>query len=390
MGNGGDMIRYLDNAATSFPKPAAVYDEVYRCMRRYCGNAGRGAHSLSLGAAKKIFECRTLLSEMFGVGELERISFTLNTTYALNTVIKGLLRRGDHVLISDIEHNAVLRPIYKLAMRGDIEYDVFPSLANADRRSPTLICAKIASLLRPNTKMVICSHASNICSMSMPIKEIGEFCSRHGLLFVVDAAQSAGHYPIEVDGMGISALCAPSHKGLYGPQGAGIIALGKGISPDTLIEGGNGINSLDGDMPLFSPERYESGTLPTPAIAGLCEGMKFLREVSLDEIASHEAKLYILARERLCNISGISLYASKYVGSTLLFNMDGISSERLAGKLDSYGICVRGGYHCSALAHKTLGTPEGGAVRISLGAFNHDSDIDALCRALALISSKKN
>ena len=302
-------------------------------------------------------------------------------------MIKGLLNRGDHVLISDIEHNAVLRPIYKAAMRGEIEYDVFPSLANLDRRSPTLICAKIAALLRPNTKMVICSHASNICSLRMPIKEIGDFCRRHGLLFVVDAAQSAGHYPIDVDGMGISALCAPSHKGLYGPQGAGIIALGRGVSPDTLIEGGNGINSLDGEMPFFSPERYESGTLPTPAIAGLCEGMKFLREVGLDEIASHEAELYISAREKLCNIPRISLYAPRYVGSTLLFNMDGISSERLAGELDAYGICVRGGYHCSALAHRTLKTPGGGAVRISLGAFNHESDIDALCRALTSISS---
>ncbi len=382
------MITYLDNAATTFPKPRAVYSEVYRCMTRYCGNAGRGAHSLSLGAAKKIFECRAILADLLGVGELERISFTLNTTYALNTVIKGLLRPGDHVLLSDIEHNAVFRPIYKAAMRGEIEYDVFSSLANSERRSPTLICARIASLLRPNTRMVVCSHASNICSMTMPIKEIGEFCRRHGLLFVVDAAQSAGHYPIDVDGMGISALCAPSHKGLYGPQGAGIIALGKSVLPETLVEGGNGINSLDGEMPLFSPERYESGTLPTPAIAGLCEGIKYIREIGIEEISSHEAALYIAAREKLCNISGISLYAPRYVGSTLLFNMDGFSSEQVAGELDAYGICVRGGFHCAALAHKTLGTPESGAVRISLGAFNHEADIDTLCHALASISAE--
>ncbi|MBQ7383720.1 MAG: aminotransferase class V-fold PLP-dependent enzyme, partial [Clostridia bacterium] len=199
------MISYLDNAATTFPKPRTVYSEVYRCMTRYGGNAGRGSHSLSLGAARKIFECRSAIADLFGVGELERISFTLNTTYALNTVIKGLLRRGDHVIISDIEHNAVFRPIYKAAAAGDIEYDVFSSMASSPRRSPTLICAKIASLIRPNTKMVICSQASNICSMTLPIKEIGEFCHRHGLLFVVDAAQSAGHYPIDVDGMHISA-----------------------------------------------------------------------------------------------------------------------------------------------------------------------------------------
>ncbi|MBO5416173.1 MAG: aminotransferase class V-fold PLP-dependent enzyme [Clostridia bacterium] len=376
------MISYLDNAATTFPKPRAVYSEVYRCMTKYCGNAGRGSHSLSLGAARKIFECRSAIADLFGVGELERISFTLNTTYALNTVIKGLLRRGDHVIISDIEHNAVFRPIYKAASTGEIEYDIFPSMASAPRRSPTLICAKIASLLRPNTRMVICSHASNICSMTLPIKEIGEFCHRHGLLFVVDAAQSAGHYPIDVDSMHISALCAPSHKGLYGPQGAGIIALGKGVILDTLVEGGNGVNSLDGMMPDFSPERYESGTLPTPAIAGLCEGLKYIKSRGLDDISAHEEALFLMAREKLCNLSGISMYATKYVGPTLLFNMRGFSSEELARELDSFGICARGGFHCSALAHKTLGTPEGGALRISLGAFNGEADIENLCRAL--------
>ena len=251
-----------------------------------------------------------------------------------------------------------------------------------------LICAKIAALIKPNTKMVICNHASNICSYSLPIREIGDFCRRHNLLFVVDGAQSAGHYPISVDDMNISALCIPSHKGLYGPQGAGIIALGRGISLDTLVEGGNGVNSLDGEMPDFSPERYEAGTLPTPAIAGLCEGIKAVRAMGISAIAEQEASLFELARECLCNISGISLYAPGFKGPTILFNLKGFSSEALAHELNKYGICVRGGFHCSALAHKTLKTPQSGAVRVSFGAFNQTRDVDTLVKALSKLSAE--
>ena len=382
------MISYLDNAATTYPKPQAVYEEVYRCMTRYGGNPGRGAHSLSLGAAQKIFECRNLIADLFDVGELERVVFTLNTTYALNMAIKGLLRRGDHVIISDLEHNAVLRPIYKLAKQGIIEYDVFSSMVDSTKRNPTLVCAKIATLLRPNTKMVVCTHASNICSYVLPIREIGDFCRRHRLLFVVDGAQSAGHYPIKVDEMNISALCMPSHKGLYGPQGAGIVALGRGITLDTLAEGGNGVNSFDGDMPDFSPERYEAGTLPTPAIAGLCEGIKAVTARGLDAIAEHEAALFGTARECLCNIPGISLYAPAFAGATMLFNMRGFTSEALAHELNKYGICVRGGFHCSALGHKTLATPDSGAVRVSFGMLSQTRDVDALAKALLRISTE--
>lgn len=382
------MITYLDNAATTYPKPQTVYEEVYRCMTRYGGNPGRGAHSLSLGAAEKIFQCRNLIADLFGADELERVVFTLNTTYALNMAIKGLLRQGDHVIISDLEHNAVLRPIYKLAKQGHIEYDVFPSMVDSQKRNPSLICAKIAALLRPNTKMVICAHASNICSYVLPIAEIGEFCRRHGLLFVVDGAQSAGHYPIKVDEMNISALCIPSHKGLYGPQGAGVTVLGRGITLDTFAEGGNGVNSLDGDMPNFSPERFEAGTLPTPAIAGLCEGIKTVNSRGLDGIAEQDASLFMMARECLCNISGISLYAPSFIGPTVLFNLRGFTSEALAHELNKYGICVRGGFHCSALGHKTLGTPDSGAVRLSFGMFNQPKDVDTLAKTLLRISQE--
>ena len=382
------MLSYLDNAATTFPKPAAVYNEVYRCMSRYCGNPGRGSHRLSLEASRKIFECRGLIADLTGVSDIERISFTYNATYAINTVIKGILKPGDHVIISDMEHNAVLRPIWKMSRDGIISYDVFSTMAADPKRSPTLICAKIAALIKPNTKMVICSHASNICSATLPIKEIGEFCKRHSLFLLVDGAQSVGHYDIDVDQTNISALCFPSHKGLYGPQGAGVIALGKNVSMDTLIEGGSGVNSLEGDMPLFSPERYEAGTLSTPAIAGLSEGVRKILSMPKHEIAEQEKHLFSIALSALLNIEDVTVYVPHHEGAVLLFNIGELPSENVAQALDALGICSRGGFHCSALGHKTLGTPKGGAVRISFGMFNKKRDIDALASAISKIKKQ--
>ncbi len=382
------MLCYLDNAATTFPKPNSVYNEVYRCMSRYCGNPGRGSHRLSLEASRTIFNCRALIAELVGVNELERIVFTYNTTYAINTVIKGILKKGDHVIISDMEHNAVLRPIWKLERDGIISYDVFSTMIGEERRSPTLICAKIASLLKPNTKMVICSQASNICSATLPIKEIGEFCRRHSLFLLVDGAQSVGHSYVNVDEMNISALCFPSHKGLYGPQGCGVIALGKNVSMDTLVEGGNGINSLQGEMPLTSPERYEAGTLATPIIAGLAAGVKCILSMKNREIEDYEKHLFDAAYSSLANIKDICVHVPQYKGSVLSFNVNGLQSETVARSLDTFGICSRGGFHCSALAHKTLGTLNGGAVRISFGLFNKKRDIDALTKALLQIKNQ--
>lgn len=376
---------YFDNAATTFPKPRAVYDEVLRCMTQYGGNPGRGSHALSLAAAEKIYECRALAAEFFGVDDPARVFFTLNTTHGLNTVLKGLLHTGDHVLISDLEHNAVYRPLYKMEQEGKIRVDTFRSMTGDPRRNAVRICAGIARRMRPETRMVVCTHASNLCSATMPIREIGSFCHRHGLLFVVDAAQSAGHEAIAVDQMEIDALCVPGHKGLYGPQGCGLVILGKGILPDSLTEGGNGVHSLAGEMPDFSPERYEAGTLPTPAIAGLCEGLRSVREVGVETIADHEKALYRRARDFLGNQSGVILYASEYEGSTLLFNLEGVSSERTGALLNEAGICIRSGYHCSALGHQTLATPSGGAVRVSFGMYNHASEVDALALAVRRI-----
>ncbi len=378
---------YLDNAATTFPKPPEVAREVFRCMTQYCGNPGRGGHSLSLAAAKKVYECRLAIADLIGCAEPESIVFTENTTHALNLVIKGLLKKGDHVIISDMEHNSVLRPIAKLESEGVIEYSVFPTRTLDEKRNPSFICAGIARRMRKNTRAVICSHASNICSAALPLAEIGAFCKRYGLLFIVDAAQSAGHLPIDMQKMNIDALCAPAHKSLYGPQGAGFLALAPSLSEvlDTLSEGGNGVNSFDTFMPQRPPERYEAGTLPTPSIAGLVEGINFIKHIGITTICDYERDLYVYARELLANSHGVEVYAKNHEGAVILFNKNGKTPEEVAGFLDSKGICTRAGFHCAPLAHKTLGTDTTGAVRASFGIFTRKSDVETLAKALSEI-----
>ena len=373
---------YLDNAATSFPKPRSVIEEVARCMRLYCGNPGRGSHRMALAAAEKIYECRTEIASFFGSNHPENVCFTQNTTMALNLAIKGLLRDGDHVLISDMEHNAVYRPIYKLAEEGRITFDVFPTFVSETVSSAARICTAIAHLTKPNTRMLICAHASNICSATLPLAQIGTFCKRKGIYFVVDAAQSAGHLPIDIEDMSIDALCVPGHKGLFGPQGSGFVLWREDVTAKTLIEGGSGFHSLDGEMPLESPERFEAGTLPTPAIAGLCEGVREVSKIGPSEIAKREKHLTKRLYEMLSTVDGIEIYAPHHQGGVLLFNAKNVSADLLGTELDRRGICVRAGYHCAAIAHKTLQTPDGGAVRVSPGFYNKDSDIDAFYLAV--------
>ncbi len=376
---------YLDNAATGFPKPPAVVAEVVRCLEKYGGNAGRSSHRLALRAAEKIYECREQAAQLLGLDEPENVIFTLNTTYALNLLIKGLVKKGDHVLISDMEHNSVLRPIHALAESGVIEYSVFSTKALRQNASIADFHRDIEAQLRPNTSLLICTHASNVCSLTLPLREIGALCKRHGIFFAVDAAQSAGHTDIDMKMLGIDALCAPGHKGLCGIQGAGILALADKTELGTLIEGGNGMFSLEKHMPRELPERLESGTLPAPAIAGLCEGIRFVRERGCEVIGAHERALFRALRDRLSSLQGVHIYLPEKEGAILLFSVENKSSEAVTDRLARAGICVRGGYHCAALAHNALETPAGGAVRVSFGHSNKTSDLDALWRELKKI-----
>ena len=379
---------YLDNAATSYPKPYAVSEAVKKYML-YCGaNAGRGSYDTAIQASQGVFECRRRLSNFFDAEDETVSFFTMNTTQGLNMCIKGMLRRGDHVLISNIEHNAVYRPIYKLFKRGQISYDCFTVISGERRFDDAEILNDIARKVRKNTTMLICTGASNICSVRPPLKEIGEFCRERGIRFVVDGAQAAGHFYLSTRDMMIDALCVPAHKGLLGPQGCGAVILGSGVKMQTLIEGGNGIDSLIGEMPDEPPERYEAGTLPIPAILGLSEGISAIEQIGLDNVEKHEKGLFEMTKRELEKIAGVKIYFPEHSGSVLLFSVEGYDSERVCEYLSGKNICVRGGYHCAALAHRALGTDKSGAIRVSFGVFNRESDIDALCQAIKKMPKK--
>ncbi len=375
---------YFDNAATTFPKPPMVVDEISRCIKKYCGNPGRSSHALSMRSAEKIYEARQLLGDMFGA-DVENVIFTYNTTYALNIAIKSFFKLSSHILISNIEHNSVLRPVYELSRKKLCTYDTFSAIGSDDE-----ILENIKNKITPNTSMLICTHVSNICSKRMPIKKIGDFCKSHGIFFIVDGAQSAGLYPINVKEMSIDALCIPGHKSLYGPQGIGAIILSNEQVGRSIIEGGTGINSLELDMPEISPERYEAGTPATPAIAGLCGALKWLNAVESAKIRHYEEDLYCYLKNKLKNNEKIEIYQlDDSFGNTLIFNLLGMQSVFVSEELNKRGICTRSGYHCAPLAHKTLNVPSGGAVRVSFSVYNTKQEISTFYEAIDDILNEK-
>ncbi len=371
-----ERIIYLDNAATTFPKPSEVISEVTSTLRSGCGNPGRSSHRLSLAAANTVYKCRSRIVSLFG-GKEDNVVFTVNATGALNLAIKTTLRKGDHVLISDIEHNSVLRPVHSLKEKGLISYDIYTAFEDPDRQ-----ISELKKKIKPNTAMICACHHSNICNLTLPIKEIGAFCRKSGIIFLVDASQSAGILPINTENFYIDLLCAPGHKGLYGPPGAGFVIFGERFDEqltDTFCEGGNGVRSLSPLMPDFLPDRLEAGTLPLIPISGLSKGIDFINKFSPGTIFEKEKRLCTLMRDRLAGSNKIRFYDQK-AGSILLFSVSGLVSEKVAAYLDEQGICVRAGFHCSPLAHRKLGTPENdGAVRVSFGAFNTERDVNDFC-----------
>ena len=375
---------YLDNAATTFPKPLCVTDEITRCIKKYCGNPGRSSHELSIKSAEKIYEARVLLSKMFDSDE-ENVVFTLNTTYALNIAIKSLLKYSTHVLISDIEHNSVFRPIWKLANDKLCTFDIFSTNGTDEE-----IINNITKKLKNNTSLIVATHQSNVGVRTLPIEKIGELCKEHGIKFIVDGAQSAGIHEIKVKRMNIDALCIPAHKGLYGPQGVAAVIYGKTNLERSFVEGGTGINSLEAEMPDFLPEKFEAGTLPTPAISGWCESLKWIISLDVNKIKAHEQDLYSLTSSLLRENKRVKPYfMNDYLGNTLLFNIENVPPSLVSELLNKKGICVRSGFHCSPLAHKALNTGNGGAVRVSFGIYNSRSDVYQLIDAINDISVKK-
>ncbi len=371
---------YLDNAATSWPKPDAVYLAMIKCVKENGANPGRSGHRMAMRASEKILECRENLATLFGIADPLRIVFTSNATEAINLALKGLLAPGDHVLLSGMEHNAVARPLKKLEAAG-----VEISIVKTDPEGK-IDSADITGRIRRNTKLLIVTHASNVTGTVNDLASLGRLAREHNIAFMVDAAQTAGNMPIDVGEMHIDLLAFPGHKGLLGPQGTGGLYVGAGIILDTLKEGGTGSLSENLAQPDFLPDRYESGTLNTPGIAGLNEGIKFILDTGIGNIQSHEKQLARHMLEGLGEINKVKVY-----GSGDMEHRIGVISITIAQKdchevcaeLDEkYGIAARGGLHCAYLAHETIGTQKKGTIRFSIGFFN---TVEHIRKALAAI-----
>jgi len=336
---------------------------------------------MSMDTAIKVFEVRDALASLFGAQNLQDVVFTLNCTHAVNMAVKGALRMGDHVIISDLEHNAVLRPVHALAQRGAITYSIAQTFPD---HSETL--ASFARHITPSTRMIACTHASNVFGTVLPIEEIGKLCRERGLLFLVDAAQTAGVLDVKPRDWGIDFLCMAGHKGLYGPSGTGVLITALGSSMQTIIEGGTGSFSGSFDQPDEMPDRLESGTVNTMGILGLGAGVSFVREKTMRALYTHEMKLATEALAMLRDIPGIQLYTPGFgFGShvpVISFNIAGKPSEETTAALSDKGFALRGGLHCAPLAHQKMGTLETGTARISFGAFNTIEQVVQLCGAI--------
>lgn len=375
----GEKYIYFDHAATSYPKPPAVLRAMESCMREAGGNPGRGSHPLAARATEVIYNCRETAATLFDTAP-EKVVFTGGATMSLNLALCGLVRPGDHVLVDNMAHNAVVRPLHDLATQGKLTFDFYDATGTSEE-----VLASLEDHTTPQTHLVIATHMSNICSTIEPVSEIGRYCRERGVLFVVDGAQSAGHLPISVADMGITALCLPGHKGLLGPQGCGLLLFGED-TPECvpLLTGGSGTHSLDPTMPTELPEHLEAGTLPTPAIAGLHAGLMLLQKETVEKRYAHDRALAKWFYEESRTIPGLRFWGNTD-GAVLSFTMDGLSPGQIAAYLGQKGICVRSGYHCAPTAHRTIGSIDTGTVRVSFGVGNTEKDVQRLVEALYTI-----
>lgn len=387
---------YVDNGATSFPKPKEVADAVYEYMTKCGTNINRGGYELAYDLEGTVFETREMLTEMFGGSDCKNVVFTKNITESLNVVLKGFLHPGDHILCSSMEHNAVMRPLVQLEKKG-VKFDRIPGTVNGE-----LVIDAIEGMIKPETVAIVMTHSSNICGTVNPLKEVGAICKKHGLKFIVDSAQSAGILPIDMKEMNIDALCFTGHKSLLGPQGiGGFIITEEMISLiDPILSGGTGSISHTEEIPDFMPDRFEPGTMNLPGIVGLHAGLNWIREKGIENISAHELALTQRFIDGLLPLEEKGLV--KICGLKNCFSDDGkpvrtavISIQTLkvdcadaAFRLDfEYGLETRVGLHCAPNAHKTLGTFPTGTIRFSFGIFNTEEDIDAAIRAITEIVS---
>ncbi len=377
---------YLDNAATSFPKPEAVYQTLDRFARQNLANPGRAGHKMALSAERALDDTRHLLNQFFHGEGSERFIFTYNCTDALNMAFKGVLTEGDHVITTDLEHNSVSRPLRKMELDGRITL----TRVKADGGG-TINPDDIRKAITPRTRLIALTHSSNVLGTLQPIEEVGHIARGKGLLFLVDAAQTAGVVPIDVQATAIDFLAFPGHKSLLGPTGTGALYVGPRSQLRAWREGGTGGDSSNETQPKEFPYFLEGGTPNVLGVAGLAAGVKYVQEQGMDRIRAHEVGLTERLWRRLDEIDGYRVFGhrdpSRRVG-TLSFRSEALSAAEIGGILDqAFDVAVRPGLHCAPYIHRSLGTFPDGTVRVSTGPFNTEEDIDHLARALAEVSA---
>ncbi|MBN1339959.1 MAG: aminotransferase class V-fold PLP-dependent enzyme [Bacteroidales bacterium] len=383
------MKVYLDNSATSWPKPPSVISAITGYLNDYGASPGRSGHSFAIKAAREIFETRELIAVLFNAPDSERVIFSANATHAINIALKGLLKQGDHVIISHMEHNSVYRPLKYLENKGLIELTVIP--CNEKGETDTRL---ISGSIKANTRLVVMIHGSNASGTVMPVAGIGEICRLKNILFMVDAAQTAGFIPIDIQKDNIDILAFTGHKKLYGPPGIGGLCIKDNILIETLIHGGTGSKSEMADHPAFYPDRLEAGTLNTVGVLGLKAGVQFILGKGIGSIRNQQLQLTEYLVVQLNNIDGIRIYGPGLSNERLplvSFNIGRIPPSDIAFILDrDFGIMSRAGIHCTPLAHQAMGSFPRGTVRLSLGCFNTQQEIDYVAEALKKIISEKN
>lgn len=378
---------YLDNAATSWPKPPTVIAAMTNALCVAGGNPGRSSHQAAMHAAENLMECRENLAELFNIANPLRLCFTANATESLNLALKGLLRQGDHVVCTSMEHNSVWRPLCRLRQSG-VEF----SVARADDRG-VISPAGVVREIRPNTRLITAIHASNVNGAINPVAEIGQVARDRGIAFLVDAAQTAGSVPIDAEAMKIDLLAFPGHKGLLGPTGTGGLFIRESIDLQPLREGGTGSESASSAQPEYLPDRYESGTLNTLGIAGLNEGVKYLLHDGVAAIQCREWQLTQRLLAGLSSNSGVTVYGpglDQPRAAVVSFNVADRDPAWVAEQLDrDFGIACRPGLHCAYLAHQTQGTERIGTVRLSPGPFTTEFEIEAAVTAVKALSQRR-
>lgn len=376
---------YLDNAATTRPKPPGVAEAVAAAMASY-GNCGRGVHDGALSAARTVYGVRQQLADLFGCPRADRVAFTPNSTMALNIAVSGLLGPEDHVISTDLEHNSVLRPLYRLRERGTA-VDFVP----AGRRGQ-IDYDDFERLLRPNTRAVVCTHASNLTGDMVDIGWVGAFCRAHGLLFILDASQTAGTFPIDMAAQNIGVVCFTGHKSLLGPQGTGGLCVGEGVDIRPFAVGGTGVQSFSETQPEEYPTRLEAGTLNSHGIAGLGAALDYIGETGMDAIRAHETALARRFYEAVRELPGVRVYGDFTAperAPIVTLNIGDLDSSEVSDELaERFGVATRPGAHCAPRLHRALGTGGQGAVRFSWGWANTEAETIDAAEAVRVLAAE--